>query len=231
MQPCAALRNRLRLLVAAIFTGLVPGFDRLSADAFAAWRTAGSRHARSRQILVASQIAISLLLLSGASLLLRSFWKLESAPLGFRPERVLTANFTLNRQRYRSAAQQNAFYSELERQLARIPGITQLAVSDTIPPAGGMHGRPFSNMRIANHPPLPENGGMVAFRYVTPGYFRLLGIPILGGRKFEERERSAQDTPLILSAPAWRAACSAAKTRSGNGSISMAKVTGYRSSA
>jgi predicted permease len=74
------------------------------------------------------------------------------------------------------------------------------AVSDSMPPAGGMHGRPFSNMKIAGHPPLPENGGMVAFRYVSPGYFRTLGIPILAGRDFEERERSAADTPVILGA-------------------------------
>jgi predicted permease len=55
-------------------------------------------------------------------------------------------------------------------------------------------------MKIAGHPPLPENGGMVAFRYVTPDYFRTLAIPILAGRDFEERERTAADTPIILSA-------------------------------
>jgi hypothetical protein len=78
--------------------------------------------------------------------------------------------------------------------------VTAFALSDTMPPGGGVHGRPFSNMRIAGRPPLAEQGGMVAFRYVTPGYFRVLGIPILAGRDFEERERSAADTPVILSA-------------------------------
>jgi predicted permease len=187
-------------LLAAVATTLLPAWERLSVESLTGWRTSGAARGRSRQVLVAAQVALSLVLLSGASLLMRSLWRLEAAPLGFRPERVLTASFTLNAQRYRTPAQQNAFYSELERQLARIPGVSRLALSDSMPPAGGFHGRPFSNMRIAGHPPLPENGGMVGFRYITPGYFRALGIPILAGRDFEERERSSADAPLILSA-------------------------------
>ena len=187
-------------LLSALFTGVMPAWERLSLDALAGWRTAGTRRTRSRQALVAAQVAISLVLLSGASLLGRSLWNLETQPLGFQPERVVTASFTLNRQRYRTPAQRSAFYTELERQIAAIPGVTRFALSDTIPPGGGAHGRPFSNMRIAGHPPLPENGGMVLFRYVTPGYFRALGIPILAGRDFEQRERAASDTPVILSA-------------------------------
>jgi predicted permease len=186
--------------MAAVFTGLLPAWERLSIDALAGWRTAGSLRMRSRQVLVAAQVALSLVLLSGASLLVRSLWNLESAPLGFQPQRVVTASFTLNGQRYRTNEQRDAFYAEVERQIAGIPGVTRYAISDTMPPSGGTHGRPFSNMRIAGHPPLPENGGMVTFRYVTPGYFRTLGIPIVMGRDFEERERAAMETPLILSA-------------------------------
>ena len=187
-------------LAAAVFTGLLPAWERLSLDALAGWRTAGARRSWPRQALVAAQVALSLVLLSGASLLARSLWNLETQPLGFQPERVMTASFTLNRQRYSTPAKQDAFYTELERQLARIPGVSAFALSDSMPPAGGMHARPFSNMKIAGYPPLPENGGMVGFRYVTPGYFRTLGIPILAGRDFEERERAAEDTPVILSA-------------------------------
>ncbi|HUK16068.1 MAG TPA: ADOP family duplicated permease [Bryobacteraceae bacterium] len=190
-------------VVAAVLTGLLPAWERLNLDAIAGWRTAGARRSWSRQALVAAQVALSLLLLSGASLLAHSLWKLETQPLGFRPERVMTASFSLNARRYGPPPKQDAFYAELERRLRQaLPfgGVSQFAISDTMPPAGGIHGRPFSNMRIAGHPPLPQNGGMVAFRYVTPNYFRTLGIPILTGRDFEERERFADDTPLILSA-------------------------------
>jgi predicted permease len=147
---------------------------------------------------VATQVAISLVLLTGASLLVRSLWKLESESLGFQPKRVVSAAFTLNRHRYDTAEKQDALYAEVERQLAGIPGVSRFALSDTIPPSGGLRGRPFSNIRVAGHPPLPEQGGMVAFRYVTPGYFRALGVPIVAGRDFAERERSAAETPVIL---------------------------------
>jgi predicted permease len=186
--------------MAAALTGLLPAWERLRLDALAGWRTVGASHTWSRQALVAAQLALSLVLLSGASLLAHSLWNLETQPLGFQPERVVAASFSLNRQRYGSAARQDGFYGELERQLAGIPGVTAFALSDTIPPGGGVHGRPFSNIRIAGNAPLPEQGGMVAFRYVTPGYFRVLGIPILAGRDFTENERSAADTPVILSA-------------------------------
>ena len=66
-------------------------------------------------MLVAAQVAISLVLLTGASLLVRSLWKLESESLGFQPRRVVTAAFTLNRQRYNSVEKQDAFYSEVSR--------------------------------------------------------------------------------------------------------------------
>ncbi|MGB7758362.1 MAG: FtsX-like permease family protein, partial [Bryobacteraceae bacterium] len=174
-------------------------WERLSAATLAGWHSAGGGRLWSRPALVAAQVAISLVLLTGASLLVRSLWKLESEPLGFQPRRLVTATFTLNRHRYASAEKQDAFYAEVERQLASIPGVSRFALSDSIPPSGGWRGRPFSNMRIAGHPPLPEQGGMVAFRYVTPGYFRALGIPILAGRNFNENERSATQTPLILS--------------------------------
>ncbi|HEY1184446.1 MAG TPA: ABC transporter permease [Bryobacteraceae bacterium] len=186
-------------LAAAVAAGLLPAWERLSAAALAGWHSTGGGRLWARPALVATQVAISLVLLTGASLLVRSLWKLESESLGFQPRRVVTAAFTLNRHRYNSAEKQNAFYAEVERQLARIPGVSRFALSDTIPPSGGMRGRPFSNMRIAGHLPLPEQGGMVAFRYVTPGYFRALGIPILAGRDFDEKERSGTETPLILS--------------------------------
>jgi len=186
-------------LAAAVATGLLPAWERLSAAALAGWHSAGSGRSWARPVLVASQVAISLVLLTGASLLARSLWKLESESLGFQPRHVVTATFTLNRHRYGSAEKQVAFYAEVESKLAAIPGVSRFALSDTVPPSGGMRGRPFSNIQIAGHPPVPEQGGMVAFRYITPGYFRALGIPILAGRDFDEKERSGTETPLILS--------------------------------
>ena len=186
-------------LGAALLFGLTPALERSRATALASWHVTGTARTVFRKALVSAQVAISLVLLAGASLLLRSLWKLQSQPLGFRSEHVITASFTLRRHRYQPAEEQVRFYDELEERLKRIPGGGYLALSDSIPPLGSM-GRPYSNLRIAEHPAVASEGGMVEFRWVTPGYFRALGISILAGRAFTEGERASGESPLILSA-------------------------------
>jgi putative ABC transport system permease protein len=187
-------------LVAALATGLLPAWARLRGDLLAGWRSAGDARSWTRQALVGAQVALSLVLLTGASLLVRSLWNLEAEPLGFQASKLVTATFTLNARRYNTPEKTNAFYAALEQRLAQNPGGASVALSDSLPPSGGTRGRPYSNIRVAGHPPLAQNGGYVAFRYVTPGYFRTMGIPIVQGRGFTEDERSADQTPVILSA-------------------------------
>ena len=186
-------------IVAAVLFGMTPALERPQAETLFAGRMAGTVRTRFRKALVAAQVGISLVLLTGASLLIRSLAKLENQALGFQPEHVLAASFALRHHRYLPAAAQITFYDELEARLKRIPAGGSFALSDSIPPRGSM-GRPYSNMRIYGHPPLASNGGMVEFRWVTPGYFRTLGIAILSGHAFEEGERASGESPVILSA-------------------------------
>jgi predicted permease len=146
---------------------------------------------------VSAQVAISLVLLTGASLFARSFWKLETQPLGYQPEHLITASFTLRLQP-QAAGAQAARFRQIEERLKAIPGNGWFALSDSIPPRGSM-GRPYSNIRIAGHPPVAGDGGLVEFRWVTPGYFRVMEIRIVAGRPFDERERGSGPSPLILS--------------------------------
>ncbi len=184
---------------AALLFGMAPALERPRAQALAESRIAGSARTLFRRLLIAAQVAISLVLLTGASLFLRSFWKLRSEPLGYQAEHVVTASFTLRRERYRQERAQSAFFREIERRLKSIPGAGSFALADSIPPRGSM-GRPYSNMRIAGHPPVASDGGMVEFRWVTPEYFRTMSIPIISGRAFEESERASGSSPVILSA-------------------------------
>jgi len=186
-------------IAAALLFGMAPALERPRAEALAGLRVAGSVRTLFRRLLVSVQVAISLVLLTGASLFVRSFWKLESQPLGFKTEHLVTASFTLRQQRYRPQQAQSAFFRELETRLKAIPGGGSFAMSDSIPPRGSM-GRPYSNLRIAGHAPVAANGGMVEFRWVTPGYFRAMDIKILSGRSFEEGERASGESPVILSA-------------------------------
>lgn len=184
---------------AALLFGLLPAFEWLQAEILTGWRAAGSRRMLVRYLLVSVQIALSLLLLTGASLFVRSLRKLETQPIGFQPERLIAASFVLNRQHYADSRKLSTFYDALEERLSQIPGVAYLALSDSLPPAGGMHGRPLANMRVAGHPPFDGNSGMIAFRYVTPSYFRTLGIPLIAGRGFEEKERTSAESSLVLS--------------------------------
>ena len=153
-----------------------------------------------RGTLVTAQIAVSMVLLAGAGLLLRSLWNLKRVPLGLESDRVLTASFVLGRQGYQDGARQLAFFDQLEQLLRALPGVEAAAISDSLPPSGGTRGRPLSTIEIEGHPRLPEGtGGMVSWRYVTPGYFSALGIPIRRGRGFTDEDRAAATYSIVLS--------------------------------
>jgi putative ABC transport system permease protein len=186
-------------MVAALLFGMAPALERPQAEALTGSRVAGSARTLFRRLLVAVQVAISPVLLTGATLFLRSFWNLQNQPLGYQTDHIVTASFTLSQQRYRPERAQAAFFHDLDTRLKDIPGGGSFAMSDSIPPRGSM-GRPYSNLRIAGHSPVAADGGMVEFRWVTPRYFRTLGIPILSGREFEEGERVSGESPVILNA-------------------------------
>ncbi|HTX35010.1 MAG TPA: ABC transporter permease [Bryobacteraceae bacterium] len=186
-------------VAAALLFGLAPALEQPRAEALAGRGTAGLARLFLRRFLIVAQVALSLMLLTGASLFVRSLWRLKEQPLGFRSQHLVMASFTLRRQRYRPAEAQAAFFDELEQRLRSIPGGGQFALTDSVPPRGSM-GRPYSNIRIVGRPPVAANGGMVAFRWVSPDYFRAMGIPILQGRTFLESERDSGDSPVILSA-------------------------------
>lgn len=182
----------------ALLFGMAPALERPRAESLVGWQSIGSRRTHLRKILVAGQVALSLILLGGASLLLRSLWNLESQPWGFEPENVVTASFSMRRHRHQNAQTAAAFLDEVEEKLSRIPGRGIFALSDTIPP-GGVQVRPYSNLRIAGHSPVARQGGMVQFRWVSPGYFGAMGIRLLAGRDFDESERASGASPIIVS--------------------------------
>ncbi len=191
-------------LAAAVGSGLLfgiaPALRRSGSLAVGGWRATATSRGGLRSILVTLEIAFSMVLLTGAGLLLRSLWNLESVPLGIQTDHVVTARFVLGRQRYSGAQQQLTFFNELERRAAAAPGMEAAAITDSLPPSGGMRGRPLSTIEIDGKPRLPEGtGGMVAWRYVTPEYFDVFRIPIVRGRRFTEQDRDSSTFTVILS--------------------------------
>ncbi len=185
-------------LLAAVLFGMVPALEQVRAGALAGWHTAGGSRTFFRKVLVSAQVGLSLMLLTSASLLLRSLWELQNRALGVQTEHVVTASFVLRNHRAQSPAAQVEVFREMEAKLRQIPGSGAFALSDSVPPTSG-HTRPYSNLRIAGRPPLAANGGLVHFRSVTPGFFSVMGIRIVAGRAFKEDERAGGETPVILS--------------------------------
>ena len=193
-------------ILCGLFFGTLAAFERPRSLAATA-RTSGARNRTLlRRSSVATQIAVSLILLSASSLLLRSFWNLQSQDLGIHSTSVLTAAIELNRDRYTTAQQQMQFFREAQAALRRLPGVATVAVSDSLPPAGPHQESVFQRMIVAGRPRpagavdgAGGTGGMVAWRSVTPEYFRALQIPIERGRNFTEEESNSPQHLMILS--------------------------------
>ena len=152
-----------------------------------------------RRSLVTAQIAISIILLSGAVLLLRSFTKIEQQNLGMQTGGVLTIRTALPWWRYNTDQKVMDFYLRLETSLRRLPGTPAVGMADSIPPGGSL-GLRYSDLVVEGKPPTPPGtGGTVVGRSVTPDYFRALNIPIVHGRQFTEQDRTGNQREVILS--------------------------------
>ncbi len=192
----AAFALLLSLLSAALF-GAMPALARLRTESLAGARIAGARQQRLRSALVALQFAISMVLLSATGLLLLSLTRLQQVQLGFRAENVVTASFLLPAAVYGTEERQIAFFQDLENRLRDMPGVTASAITDSLPPDGDPRSFPFVVLLGGGN--AADVQGLVKWRYVTPGYFAALGIPIRQGRGFAGEDRGCGAQPLVLS--------------------------------
>lgn len=187
-------------LISGVSFGLAPALRRAAPEQLTGKEIHATTRHLARYALVTTQIVLSLVLLAGAGLLLRSLWNLQAVPLGMDTQNILTAQINLPEYHYPQPSQQLTFFRELASRVNRIPGLETLGLSDTLPPSGGMQATFLSAIEVAGMPRFTEGtGGMIGYRYVTPGYFPALGIPIVRGRAFREYELPSPDRPVILS--------------------------------
>jgi predicted permease len=195
-----ALFTVLLSLVCGAFFGLLPAMQTPRAIALAARATHSRKRTLLRRSLVVGQIAVSIVLLTGAALLLRSFENMERQKLGIEPQGVLTARIALPGFRYNTGEKTMGFYLEAEAALRRLPGIRAVAFSDSLPPGGWHDDRRYSELAVAGKPHAEQGiGGSVLCRGVTPDYFRALNIPIVRGRNFNEEDRNSSADLVVLS--------------------------------
>lgn len=173
--------------------------------------TSGAKN-RMRGLLVAAQVAISFTLLTAAGLLLQSLIKLQRVDSGFNPENVLVMRLAPNWSRFTNAATSNAqFVSYFRRMLERVsqePGVAEASLSSTYPlnPAGITQGPNNVTIQLEGK---PRDDGQPAVqvdpRAVSPGYFRILGIPLISGRMFTDADDEKAPRVVIVNEAAARA--------------------------
>ncbi|WP_263353739.1 ABC transporter permease [Acidicapsa acidisoli] len=195
----AAFTMLLACLCGGVF-GMLASVQKPRDLAMVTRSTGSTSHSWLRRVMVVAQIAVSIVLLASSTLLVRSFWNLQNQSLGIRTRSVLTASISLGRQKYDTNQKQMQFFLQAESALRRLPGITVVAVSDSLPPSG-WHRESVLNVMAVSGSSREKSGtgGMVAWRWVTPEYFRALEIPIEQGQNFTEEERTSTQHLLILS--------------------------------
>ncbi len=147
----------------------------------AARGTSSARHHRLQDALVVLQVAVALVLLTGAGLLLQSFARFQRSDLGYHPEGVLAAQIVLSENRYPTAVAQTAFASNVVDRLARVPGVTAASVSSALPGRATIR---WAFEILGDPPPDPANRPTLRPIFVTPEYFRTMGISMRRGRLF-----------------------------------------------
>ena len=153
------------------------------------------KHSRLRSALVVSEVALSLALLIGAGLMLKSFVRMERVDPGFRAEKVLTVWTILSEAKY-APQQRAAFYQQAWQRIQTLPGVKSVGAIDNLPLSGIHGGGPFT---IEGHPTESDADAPSAYRcVVSVNYFRAMGIPLLRGREFTQLDRDGTPTPLII---------------------------------
>ena len=158
--------------------------------------TAGLRKNRLRSALVVSEVALSLVLLVGAGLLIRSFAKLNQVDPGFNTDRVLTLGVSLLPNKYPTDEHVATFYSQILERSATLPGVISAAATSELPLAGNSTSDYFT---IEGRPPIAkESEPLTDYRVVTPRYFQSMGIPLLAGRDFSETDTKQSPNVVVI---------------------------------
>lgn len=185
-------------LLTAVLFGLLPAFRSSRVDVATAmkqsrWETSSGGSYRLRSVLVISELALSVLLLIGAGLLMKSFWQLEHVYPGFQPDNVLGMRISVAQSQYPDSRQRAVLYQEMVDRIRAIPGVEDAAAINDLPFSGS---RTTTSFDIDGLPATPGESRNADRRVVSSAYFRVMRIPLLEGRTFEEAD-NRRESPRV----------------------------------
>ncbi|HKP14388.1 MAG TPA: ABC transporter permease, partial [Blastocatellia bacterium] len=198
----------LTSLLTSVVFGLVPAYQAVRFDLQATLkeggRAAASARGRSRlrSALVVAEVALSLVLLVGAGLLIKSFWRLRQVDTGFRTEQVLTMRLFPPESTYPDDQHVAAFYEDLLRRVRSLPGVTDAAVVDAVPLGDRSGG---TVMEVEGRPVEMSALNSAGWRVVSPDYFRTLGVRLLRGRFPDDADQGRTKPVAVINETLARA--------------------------
>jgi predicted permease len=197
--PVLAFAVAAALLSAALF-GILPAFHatRLNLnDTLKDGSRGSSGRGRTRSALVVAEVGLTIVLLVGATLLVRSLMRLQSVPAGFDTKNLLTFRVPLVAARYPTNIAAARFYDRLSAELRQIPGITAVGAISRLPPNDYGSNGTFDVEGLAA--PNEANRPFAEMRFITPGYLPAMGIPLVKGRMFTDGDRDPDGPcPLLV---------------------------------
>ena len=188
-------------LLTALLCGLAPALKLSRPNWNYSW-TAGKRLSSSgnpgsvNSLLVVAEVALSLVLLTGAGLLVKTFWIVTSIDPGYRAQNLLALNIEPAQSRYSKPHQRIAFFSQILERVESVPGVLSAAVVTDLP----LRGSRGIGLTIHDRPPRRANEDYHAnaeFRVVSRNYFRTMGIPLLRGRTFNDQD-TENGAPIVI---------------------------------
>ncbi len=193
-------------LVTGLLFGLAPAFSAIRVDLNTTLKTGGRSgqdggglhltRGRLRGLLVVVELALSLMLLIGAGLLIRSFVRLGAVPPGFNPDSVLTMQVVVNGPRYRQPGTMRQFYKEVEDRVSRLPAVRSVGFASPLPLTGEVG---WGHINVEGYVEAPGQELQVDMRGASENYFRTLEIPLRQGRFFTplDLEQDAQQVAIV----------------------------------
>jgi putative ABC transport system permease protein len=185
-------------LLTGIVFGLAPAWQNSRLNLNEVLRDGGrgtsesSGRRRGRAVLVVTELALAVMLVTGAGLLIKSLWRLQQVDPGIKPEGVLAMQFALRGQRYQEESAVRQFGERLISQTQTLPGVQAVAISNSLPPDETDYS---SDFLIEGQTTAEASQQIAFFTMVSPDYFRALGIPLRSGRVFTTADLS--DSPRV----------------------------------
>ena len=187
------------IVVCALFAGLTAAYSvsgKQILNALHEGARAGSSRAALRKVLLTVEVGLTVMLLIGAGLLLKSYERLRASSMGCATQNVLTMQLLLPHARYKAPADRANFFDALLTRVRALPGVESAGFVTAVPGQGYWGDWGFT---IVEHPPLPEGKGLFALnRWADPGYFQAMGIPLLRGHTFDSGQRLDKANEVLI---------------------------------